>query len=152
MPWPTSRCLVAYSNLNEVGRAREDARKAYELREKVSERERFYIEANYYLTRDRRAGEGSEGLRTVAADLPERRRASRGLGFHLREPRKLEKTLEESRETMRLEPNDAGIYGNLAADYHILNRLDEAETVYKQAEERKRGGEAVLGDRYLWLF
>ena len=28
----------------------ENIRKAYELREKVSERERFYIEANYYWT------------------------------------------------------------------------------------------------------
>ncbi len=40
---------VAYYNLNEVGRAAENARKAYELREKVTERERYYIEANYYL-------------------------------------------------------------------------------------------------------
>ena len=39
-----------YGNLNEVGRAAENASKAYELREKVSERERFYIEATYYLT------------------------------------------------------------------------------------------------------
>ena len=39
---------AAYANLNEVGRAAEYARKAYELREKVSERERFAIEANYY--------------------------------------------------------------------------------------------------------
>ena len=38
-----------YCNLNEVGRAAENARKAYELREKVSERERFSIEGNYYL-------------------------------------------------------------------------------------------------------
>ncbi len=40
---------MLYCNLNEVGRAAENARKAYELREKVSERERFSIEANYYL-------------------------------------------------------------------------------------------------------
>ena len=40
---------IAYSNLNEAGRAAENARKAYELREKVSERERFAIEATYYM-------------------------------------------------------------------------------------------------------
>src|SRR5271157_2423315 len=40
---------IAYSNLNEVGRAAENARKAYELREKVSERERFSIETAYYI-------------------------------------------------------------------------------------------------------
>ena len=42
---------VAYSNLNELGRASENARKAYELREKVSERERFLIETTYYRKR-----------------------------------------------------------------------------------------------------
>ncbi len=39
---------VVYGNLNETGRAAEYARRAYGLREKVSDRERFYIEAHYY--------------------------------------------------------------------------------------------------------
>ncbi len=40
---------VSYSNLDEVGRAAENARKAYALREKVSERERLRIETSYYM-------------------------------------------------------------------------------------------------------
>jgi eukaryotic-like serine/threonine-protein kinase len=40
---------VVYGNLNEIGRAAEFGRKAYDLREKVSERERFSIEGHYYL-------------------------------------------------------------------------------------------------------
>lgn len=44
---------LAYARLSSAGvvpeRKAEDARRAYELREKVSERERFYIEATYYL-------------------------------------------------------------------------------------------------------
>src|ERR1019366_6075562 len=39
-----------YLNLNELGRAAENAGKAYELRERVSERERFSIEPFYYVT------------------------------------------------------------------------------------------------------
>ena len=39
---------TVYFDLNEVGRGAEYARKAYDLREKVSERERFSIEGNYY--------------------------------------------------------------------------------------------------------
>ena len=39
----------AYDNLNEVTRAAEYGRKAYDLRDKVSERERFSIEGFYYL-------------------------------------------------------------------------------------------------------
>ena len=39
---------VVYGNLGESARAAENARKAYPLRENVSERERFSIEASYY--------------------------------------------------------------------------------------------------------
>jgi len=39
----------AYTNLNEVGLAAETEQKAYDLREKVSERERLLIEGHYYL-------------------------------------------------------------------------------------------------------
>jgi tetratricopeptide (TPR) repeat protein len=39
----------AYGNLNEAGLAAESVRKAYPLREKVSEKERFAIEATYYV-------------------------------------------------------------------------------------------------------
>src|SRR5664280_3868396 len=39
---------IVYSNRDEAGRAAEYARKAYELREKVTQRERFSIEASYY--------------------------------------------------------------------------------------------------------
>ena len=41
--------LDLYSNLREPGRATENLRKAYDLRDKVSERERLRISANYYL-------------------------------------------------------------------------------------------------------
>jgi tetratricopeptide (TPR) repeat protein len=41
---------AVYGNLNQPERQAENIRKAYQLREKVSERERFYIEANYYWT------------------------------------------------------------------------------------------------------
>jgi tetratricopeptide (TPR) repeat protein len=61
-----------------------------------------------------------------------------------------EKALDGHREALRLEPNNAYNYGNLGIDYTALNRLDEAEVVYKQAEERKLEDEYLLVDRY-WL-
>ena len=39
----------SYNNLGEVGRSQENVRKAYDLREKLSEHERLSIEATYYL-------------------------------------------------------------------------------------------------------
>src|SRR6516225_6509336 len=46
---PGNRLKLADRNLNQGSLAAESARKAYELREKISERERFDIEALYYL-------------------------------------------------------------------------------------------------------
>ena len=105
------------------------------------------------LVRNRRAGEGGADLRTVAADLPERlRRLTRTWDTFPRILGNWEKALEEMREAMRLEPNNVTSYVNLGNDYTSLNRLDEAEAVYKQAEERKLEDEILLQDRYQLAF
>jgi pentatricopeptide repeat protein len=64
----------------------------------------------------------------------------------------LEKALESAREAVRLEPNSVLNYGNRGTAYMRLNRLDEAESVYKQAEERKLEGEYMLANRYTLAF
>ncbi len=63
-----------------------------------------------------------------------------------------EKNLEASREAMRLEPDDEVTMATSATLTRILNRLAEAEAVYKQAEERKLEGESLLMDRYYLAF
>jgi tetratricopeptide (TPR) repeat protein len=60
--------------------------------------------------------------------------------------------LSESSEALRLEPNDVFCYSNLGSTYQALNRLDEAEAVYKQADERKLESEPLLANRYLLAF
>ena len=51
-----------------------------------------------------------------------------------------------------MEPNDENNYLNLGNDYANLNRLDDAEMVYKQAEERKLESEFLLTNRYQLAF
>jgi tetratricopeptide (TPR) repeat protein len=63
-----------------------------------------------------------------------------------------EKALDEFREALRLEPNNGINYVNLAGAYSALNRLDEAEAVLKQAEERKLEHEFLFQSRYLLAF
>ena len=61
-----------------------------------------------------------------------------------------EKALEEWRVAMRLDPNNGLLYYLLSLAYMSLNRLDEAEAVFEQAEERKLENEQLLQSRY-WL-
>jgi eukaryotic-like serine/threonine-protein kinase len=149
---PYAAMAVLYSNLNEVGRAAENARKAYDLREKVSERERFSIEGIYYLQATGELEKAAQTFELWQQTYPRDSVPSSNVGFISGSLGNWEKTLEESREALRLEPNNATNYGNLGNIYANLNRLDEAEVVYKQAEDRKLEGEALLADRYQLAF
>src|SRR5580704_5503186 len=143
---------AVYNNLNQQGRATENIRKAYELREKVSERERFLIEANYYFT-----GTGELEKAVTAYELwgqtyPRDYLLHSHLGVLYRNLGNLDKALEQAREAVRLEPSSAYNYQVLSADCINLNRLDEAEAVFKQAEERKLENEWLPALHYQLAF
>ena len=137
-----------YRDIKEVGRAAENARRAYELREKVSERERFYIEGNYYLNATGELEKAAQAYELWQQTYPRDAVPYRKLGIISGTLGNWEKALEEYREALRLEPNAVYNYVNLGDGYMTLNRLDEAEAVYKQAEERRLENEFLLQYRY----
>jgi len=149
---PYRAMASAYSNLNQVGRAAENARKAYELREKVSERERFSIEAFYYTIATGELEKAVQVYELWQQTYPRDYLPYGNLAFVYDCLGNLEKSLEEARAALRLEPNSENSYGNLGNDYANLNRLDEAEAVYKQAQERKLESEGLLTIRYQLAF
>jgi tetratricopeptide (TPR) repeat protein/predicted Ser/Thr protein kinase len=137
-----------YKDLNEVGRAAENARKAYELREKVSERERFSIEGTYYFNVTGELEKATQTYELWQQTYPRDDFPYLVLAFVSGILGNWEKALEESQAAMRLDPNNIPSYVNLGYDYTTLNRLDDAEAVYKQAEERKLESELLLDNRY----
>jgi len=98
---------------------------------------------------DGRTGEVGAFLRAVAENLPRDYVPYADLGS-FPPTLELERALEEFREVLRLDPNDVANYINLASPTQTFNRLDEAEAVYKQAEERKLESEFLLQSRYGW--
>ena len=141
-----------YTSLNEAGRGAENARKAYELREKVSERERFNIEGNYYFFATGELEKAAQNDELWQQTYPRDDEAYISVGFVSAVLGNWEKALEEFREALRLDPNNVINYENLGIACAVLNRLDEAEAVYKQAEERKLENEFVLQSRYFLAF
>jgi eukaryotic-like serine/threonine-protein kinase len=143
---------TTYGNHGESELAAENIRKAYELRAKVSERERFYIDSHYY--------ENGTGDWEKAVPIFEQWQQTypgyyspyTTLGFMYRWLGNPQKALDQAREAMRLEPNHALNYYNLGIDYIFLNRLEEAEAVFKQAEERKVESDSMPRARYLLAF
>ena len=143
---------VVYGNLNELGRAAENSRKAYQLREKVSERERLAIEAIYYTYTTGELEKAAQVYELWQQTYPRDYLPYTNLGDIYGTLGNWEKALQEASGALRLEPNDENNYLNLGNDYANLNRLEEAETVYKQAEERKLEGEFLLTNRYQLAF
>jgi tetratricopeptide (TPR) repeat protein len=139
-----------YFVLNEGGRGAEYIRKAYDLREKVSERERFSIEGMYHQQVTGELEKAAQTYELWRQTYPRDDMSYIMLGFVSADLGNWEKALEGFREALRLDPSNAVNYVNLGITYTVFNRLDEAEAVYEQAEERKLESELLLQSRY-WL-
>jgi tetratricopeptide (TPR) repeat protein len=141
-----------YDNLSEAGRAAENARKAYELKDKVSELERFAIETNYDEVATRDIEKAVQTCELWRQTYPRDSRPVRDLGFMYAMLGSHEKALQQARESLPMGPHSEIYYDALGGDYVNLNRLDDAEAVYKEAKERNPGGEVLLVARYQLAF
>ena len=151
--WAYHSMASSYGNLNQSGLGAENARKAYALRDKVSEQERLAIEAYYYVRVTGELEKAAEASELWQKDYPKNASSYGELAIIYCDLGNHERELEEDRGAVRLAPNYGAAYQNLAAGYINLNRLDEAEAVYKQAEERKLvSAEGLLQDHYLLAF
>jgi eukaryotic-like serine/threonine-protein kinase len=128
---------ICYATLGETSLGAENTRRAYELRERVSESEKFYIESHYYqfVTGDlERARQVYElWARTYPRDV----QAPLNVGTIYSELGQYDKALEEAREALHLAPGSGKYYGNLVGAYLVLNRLGEARATAKEAQARK---------------
>jgi serine/threonine protein kinase/Flp pilus assembly protein TadD len=135
---------------NDLGE--EKNRKAYELRERVSERERFYIESHYYhlvlgdFEKARRVYEQWE--RTYPTDwVP-----PTNLGNICYAIGQYEESLEEDRKAMRIDPTSAVSYANAVSAYIALNRLEDARAIVTEAQSKKLDSPALHMIQYTLAF
>jgi serine/threonine protein kinase/Tfp pilus assembly protein PilF len=126
----------AYWSVGETDLSVDSAKKAYELRERVSDREKFYIECNYHwATGDlEKAREHFElWAQTYPRDpVPVGYLAGvdRQLGQHA-------KALEEITAALRLDPTSGLNRDYLISLYLSLNRVDEARATVERAQAQK---------------
>jgi serine/threonine protein kinase/Tfp pilus assembly protein PilF len=127
-----ARLAVIYNNLFETDLASEYSQKAYELRDRVSERERFYISEKYhsYVTGDRE--EATNVLKAWARTYPNDYIPHNNLGVNYSLVGQYDDALKESREAVRISPNNLTSQGNLVEGFIRLNRYDEARQVLEQ--------------------
>ena len=142
----------AYENLGESDLAAEHASKAYELRDRATERERFEISIVYYF---QRSGELRKGIQT--ADLWAQSYPHDSMPYQYRSVAneflgQYEKALTYGLEALRLDPDGPNLHSNLMEDYLALNRIDEAKRVYGEALQRKLDTAFLHDDMYVLAF
>jgi eukaryotic-like serine/threonine-protein kinase len=151
---------MAYTNLGivygdlleEPGRSADNISKAFELRERVSEREKFNITFNYY---DNVTGELDKAAHTNeqwAQAYPRDGSAHNALATVYEYLGQYDKLVAEEIETVRLFPGGAIDRSNLMEGYIALDRLDEARTAYHQALDQKLETPFLHDDMYAVAF
>jgi tetratricopeptide (TPR) repeat protein len=132
-----ARLSAIYSNLGEENRAVEAAKKAFDLRGRVSERERFYIDDHFYTTtgdieKDR------ENLELAIRAYPNDSSAYANLALvYDLYYGQYDKAIQFGNEFTRLEPAAPFGYAHTSGAYMALNRLEEARSTLQQAVNAK---------------
>ena len=143
---------VCYLNLGELSLAAENTRKSYELRERVSEVEKFYIESHYYQHVTGDLEKARQVYELWAQSYPRDDIPPNQLGMVYRYMGQNDKTLASKLEAARLEPTSASIRAYLVLSYLLLNRTEEARAVVKQAQAKDLESSALRTRMYLLAF
>lgn len=126
-----------YANSGRFADAPAHARRAFDLRDRVSERERFFISWRYYLDATQ-AWDAALALATSwTATYPREAFAFNSLGLASAAFGDHERAAGAFREAIRLDPRFVPAHGNLAGSLFALNRFEEAKAAVDDAARRR---------------
>ena len=142
---------VHYSNLGQASLAAENAKKAYDLRDRVSDRERYRISAFYFQYVTGEVEKATEAYELWAKSYPRDLVPHTNLGFIYSALGQFDKAIAETKASLRLEPTITG-YGNLAGDYMTVNRLKDARQMLQEAQQKNFDGLLIRSNLYSLAF
>ena len=125
-----------YFNLQEPALASANLTKAFELRDRVSEREKYWFSSYYYHLVTGDLEKAVETYQRWAEDYPHDNVPLGNLGGIYGYLGQYEKGVADLVEDLRLNPDTIAGYNNLMSHYTALNRLDDAKAAYQQAKGR----------------
>ncbi len=138
-----------YYNFGESERAADYESKAYNLRDRVSEREKLDITRGYYWMVTGALDKEMETEEFWKREYPRELGATNDLAFnYCHYLGDFKKSIELSNEALRVDPKLPYIPGILARAYLGLNQVDEAKSVLDQALARKVDNSDVRGSLY----
>jgi tetratricopeptide (TPR) repeat protein len=127
---------TVYGNLTQQESADTYLTKAFDLKERASERERFYISSHYYDIATRDFDKGIDIYQQWVQTYPRDTAPRDNLALRYQSIGQQEKSLANSTESLRMQPKDGYAIQNIADAYLRLNRYDEARAVAENANSQ----------------
>jgi DNA-binding winged helix-turn-helix (wHTH) protein len=143
----------AYSDSEQQGSAREVTTKAWQLRDRASDQERFFIFFSYQRLVLKNLEKARQTLEVWARTYPRDIEAYSFLGGSTSTSLgKFEEAGEESQKALELDPDAAYDYMNLGLSYLFRNRLPVAEMTLRRAADRRLDIPEILAERFSLAF
>jgi eukaryotic-like serine/threonine-protein kinase len=127
---------AVYANTGQSALAPAYSQRAFELRDRVSERERFFISWRYYRDAVQSWDRALQLAQSWTAAYPREAFAFNSLGTALLRFGEFDQSVGPFREAIRLDAKFVPAYGNLAASLLALDRLTEARAVLQDAADK----------------
>jgi serine/threonine protein kinase/tetratricopeptide (TPR) repeat protein len=126
-----------YEAQGELSRASEYYTKAFQLRDRASEREKLAITADYYSTVTGELQKAADNYREWIASYPREYRPHLGVGVVYSAMGNYAKSCDAYRDALQIAPDAGGPYTNLANSQLALQQFEPARTTIQQAQDRK---------------
>ncbi len=125
-----------------------NVKRAYELRDRASEQERFYIDSHYFQAVMGDADKATPVYEQWAQTYPNDALPQDNLAIQYFLMGKFDKALEHSLRGQQLDHTDSLEYVALGSIYHAMGRLDEAKATFNEAIAKGLGTSTLYRVRY----
>jgi len=131
-----ARLGAVYNNLGQTELSEQNRQKAFELRDRASEREKLYIMSHYYADSGQ-LDKGITALELFKQTYPHDSTPFNNLANIYNNLGQFDNALVNAKRALELDPDMVAAYENLASAYSGLKRVEEARATVNAAFERK---------------
>ncbi len=147
-----ARIAVFYGNTAQIELAKEYVKKAYDLKDRVSERERLYISEKYYNYVTGEFDKAIEVLQTWSHLYPNDYIPHNNLSLAYQFLARYPEAQKEALEAIRLNPNITSARDNLVSSFMFAGQIDEAEQANNEQCKMNPDYFGCHFGRYLFAF
>jgi len=144
-----ARIGVSYFNAHEPQRAAANIQKAYELRQRVSERERLYIEAHHADIVEGDIETARQTYEVWAGIYPHDQAPLNALGVVCSWLGYYDQSLRAYQASLKLYPGNPTVMNNLVRDFLSVDRLEEAKAAARALQAQHPDDPVIHGSLYI---